>query len=105
MESSRLHELERGLQAVLRLLERDESGGGALADDHPAVRAALACELMLPEPLTAASLGEAIRHKIEIVQVLLARATAHEDLPPDAQLAADEGYLTATDGVRPENDQ
>jgi hypothetical protein len=54
---------------------------------------------MLPETLTPASLAEAIRHKIDTVQVLLARARAHESLPEDAQLAADEGYLTATDGV------
>ena len=33
------------------------------------------------------------------VDVHLDRARAHEKLPADAQLAADEGYLTATDGV------
>ncbi|QGZ38344.1 hypothetical protein IP92_01345 [Pseudoduganella flava] len=100
MESSRLEELERGLHQALRLLERDEGRAtSALPADHPAVRAAEACELMLPETLTAAALAEAIRHKIDVVQVLLARSRAHESLPEDARLAADEGYLTATDGV------
>jgi hypothetical protein len=100
MESARLEQLEQGLRNALRLIDRDE-GDDAVRADHPAVQAAQACELMLPEPLTMTALAEAIRHKIETVQVLLDRARAHEALPPDAQLAADEGYLTATDGVPP----
>jgi hypothetical protein len=31
------------------------------------------------------------------VQVLLTRAREHEQLQPDAQLAADEGYMASTD--------
>jgi hypothetical protein len=38
-----------------------------------------------------------VRHKIDTVQVLLTRAREHEQLPPDAQLAADEGYMASTD--------
>ncbi|MFP5392169.1 MAG: hypothetical protein ACLGI6_11600 [Gammaproteobacteria bacterium] len=95
MESARLEQLERGLRKVLTLL--DEHGGQALDAGHPAVRAAGECELMLPEVLTRASLEQAVRHKIDVVQVLLARAREHESLPPDVQLAADEGYLASTD--------
>ncbi|WEF34167.1 hypothetical protein [Pseudoduganella chitinolytica] len=93
MQSMQLEKLEQGLREVLRLLERDERGAAGLGVDHPAVTAAHACELMLPEPLTAATLAHAARHKIDNVQVLLARAREHEKLPPAAQLAADEGYL------------
>ncbi|GGC12608.1 hypothetical protein [Pseudoduganella buxea] len=101
MQSSQLEQLERGLHNVLRLAERDEGrAGAALNPDHPAVQAAAACELMLPEILTAATLAEAARHKIDTVQVLLARARAHEKLPPEAQLAADEGYLVDAEDVR-----
>ncbi len=101
MQSSQLEQLERGLHDVLRLAERDEGRTGAtLGPDHPAVQAAAACELMLPEILTAATLAEAARHKIDTVQVLLARARAHEKLPPEAQLAADEGYLADAADLR-----
>jgi hypothetical protein len=98
MESSKLEQLEQGLRHALQLVERDETGAqGVIAQTHPAARAAESCELMLPEVLTLESLGEAIRHKIDTVHVLLERARAHEKLPPDAQLAADEGYLTGMD--------
>ena len=52
---------------------------------------------MLPEPLTLAALFETVHHKIDTVQVLLTRAREHEQLQPDAQLAADEGYMASTD--------
>jgi hypothetical protein len=90
MHSTQLEKLEQGLREVLRLLERDESGG--------------ACELMLPQPLTAATLAQAARHKIDNVQVLLARAREHEKLPPEAQLAADEGYLVGEEDLRSDKD-
>ncbi|MBB3221349.1 hypothetical protein [Pseudoduganella umbonata] len=100
MESSRLEQLEQGLRHALQLVERDETGAqGEIEPTHPAAWAAQECELMLPEPLTLASLAEAIRHKIETVHVLLDRARAHEQLPPDAQLAADEGYMTGADDL------
>jgi hypothetical protein len=100
MESIRLEQLEQALRQALQLVERDESGShGELAPDHPAARAAEAAEMMLPEPLTLASLAEAICRKIDTVQVLLERARAHEKLPPDAQLAADEGYMTGADDL------
>jgi hypothetical protein len=87
---------------VLHLIERDETGAaasGQLASDHPAVIAANQCELMLPEQLTLESLAAAARHKIDNVQVLLARAREHESLPREAQLAADEGYQASVDGL------
>lgn len=100
MESRRLEQLEQGLRHALQLTLRDESGAqGEIERTHPAAKAAEACELMLPEVLTLASLAEAIRHKIDTVHVLLDRARAHEKLPPDAQLAADEGYLTGEDDL------
>ena len=103
MESARLEQLELGLRQVLRLIERDESGiSGELPATHAAVKAAEACELMLPQPLTLATLAEAARHKIDNVQVLLARAREHESLPPEAQLAADEAYLVGQDELEPE---
>jgi hypothetical protein len=90
MESSRLEQLEQGLRNVLRLIERDETGqSGELAREQ--------CEVMLPEPLTLAALSETVRHKIDTVQVLLTRAREHEQLQPDAQLAADEGYMVSND--------
>ena len=102
MESARLEQLEAGLREVLRLIERDESPASAdrnaeLSPEHPAVRAAGACELMLPEHLTLDTLAETARHKIDTVQVLLERAREHESLPPSAQLAADEGYIAGLD--------
>jgi hypothetical protein len=98
MESSRLEQLDQGLRHALRLVERDEGGsGGALSPEHPAVAAAAACDVMLPEPLTLASLAETLRRKIDTVQVLLERARVHESLPPDVQLAADDGYMTGDD--------
>lgn len=100
MESSRLEQLEQGLRHALQLVERNESGAqGELERSHPAARAAEAAEMMLPEPLTLASLADAIRHKIDTVQVLLERARGHEKLPPDAQLAADEGSMTGADDL------
>ncbi|TWI67509.1 hypothetical protein IP91_01622 [Pseudoduganella lurida] len=98
MESKRLEELDEGLHKALALVARDEGAGtGALSPDHPAAQAALACEVMLPEVLTAPALAETLRHKIGTVQVLLERARAHEALPPEAQLAANEGYLAVDD--------
>jgi hypothetical protein len=97
MESARLEQLQEGLRQVLRLVERDESGGATLAPDHPAVRAARAVELMLPQPLTAHALANAARAKIETVAVLLARAREHESLPPELQEAADSEYLSGMD--------
>ena len=98
MDSSRLEQLEQGLRNVLRLIERDESGAsGELPREHPAARAAEECEVMLPETLTLDTLRETVRHKIDTVQVLLARAREHEALPADAQLGADEGYMASTD--------
>ncbi|AVR97228.1 hypothetical protein [Pseudoduganella armeniaca] len=104
MHSTQLEKLEQGLREVLRLLERDESGGAALPAEHPAVEAADACELMLPQPLTATTLAQAARHKIDNVQVLLARAREHEKLPPEAQLAADEGYLVGEEDIATQRD-
>ncbi len=98
MESSRLEQLEQGLRNALRVIERDKSGqSSALAPEHPAARAAEECEVMLPNPLTLAALSETVRHKIDTVQVLLTRPREHEQLQPDAKLAADEGYMASTD--------
>jgi hypothetical protein len=98
MESKRLEQLDQGLHRALAMAQRDESAtDGALSPDHPAVTAAQSCEVMLPEVLTLASLVDTLRHKIETVQVLLERARAHEALPPEAQLAANEGYLAVDD--------
>lgn len=98
MQVARLEQLEQGLRDVVRLAEHDDRDPhGALQLDHPAVRAADACELMLPRPLTLAALAQSARHKIDTVQILLTRAREHESLPPVAQLAADEGYMSSTD--------
>jgi hypothetical protein len=98
MESKRLEELDVGLHKALALAERDEGDStDLLSPDHPAARAALDCEVMLPDVLTAPALAETLRHKIDTVKVLLERARAHEALPPEAQLAANEGYLAVDD--------
>ena len=98
MESARLEQLEQGLHDVLHLIGSDKGDANApLQADHPAVRAANACELMLPETLTLATLAGSARHKIDNVQVLMTRAREHESLAPDVQLAADEGYMATND--------
>ena len=64
MESARLEQLEQGLHDVLHLIGSDKGDANApLQADHPAVRAANACELMLPETLTLATLAGSARHK------------------------------------------
>jgi len=64
-----------------------------LAEDDPLVKEASDCELMLPSILTAGSLREAVERKLNTAAVLLERAVRHEELPPEAQIVADEGYL------------
>lgn len=97
MQVSKLEELSARLRRL-----RDQLGAGALSDDKPLeegdelVRAARACEFMLPERLTVASLRETVDHKIETVDVLLERARKHEAMPDEAQLVADQEY-TATE--------
>ena len=101
MQSAQLERLEQGLREVLRLVARDDHPADTpLASDHPAALAANACELMLPEPLTLATLAGAARHRIDTVQVLLARPREHEKLPPEAQLAADEGYQIGAEDLK-----
>jgi hypothetical protein len=96
MQVSKLEELSARLHRL-----RDQLGA-APSDDQPLeegdqlVRAARACEFMLPERLTVASLRETVDHKIETVGVLLERARKHEALPDEAQLVADQEY-TATE--------
>lgn len=60
-----------------------------LTADDPLVELANECEFMLPSPLTAASLLETAERKIDNVLVLLERARQNQEIPLDAQLAAD----------------
>lgn len=70
-----------------------------LPADDPLVKEASDCELMLPSILTAATLREAVERKLNTAAVLLERAVRHEELPPEAQIVADEGYLATEEDL------
>ena len=83
----RLEHLRDGLS------EARMPGGRELSEGDPLVKEALECELILPSILTAATLREAAERKLNTAAVLLERALRHEELSPDVQIVADEGYL------------
>ncbi len=76
-----------GLTAQLRAAGKPAAT--ELAQDDPLVRSANECDFMLPSPLTTASLLETAERKINNVLLLLERARQNQDIPLDAQLAAD----------------
>lgn len=80
----KLHNLADRLRADMRPEDKQ------LEEDDPLVASAKECEFPLPSPLTVATLLSTVRRKADNVQVLLARARMHEDLPPDAQAAAEQ---------------
>lgn len=77
-----------GLADVLRADPRPQQS--PLDKSDPLAVQADACEFPLPSPLTIATLKETVDRKIENVGVLLQRARMHEQLPPDAQEAAEQ---------------
>ncbi len=87
--SARLHSLQEKLHAT------SMPGDKPLSAYDPLVQAAKECEFMLPSVLTVRSLLETVDRKIGNIEVLLARARTHEDLPESAQVAAEQEY-TAT---------
>jgi len=103
MQARDIESLIRRLRDLLRMLrgrEGDDAGRHRpLAQDDPAVRLARDCELMVPEGATPATLAEAAQRRIATAEVLLERARGHQSLPPEARLAAEEGYLTSDDDL------
>jgi hypothetical protein len=79
----RLRNLERRLQASSRPAD------SPLAPDDPLVQLANDCEFFLPSPLCIATLAPTVERKIENVMVLLERARQREEIPADAQAAAE----------------
>jgi hypothetical protein len=75
------------------LSEARMPGNRELAEGDPLVKEASECELMLPSILTAATLREAAERKLNTAAILLERAIRHEELSPEVQIVADEGYL------------
>lgn len=82
------------------LSEARMAPGRELAADDPLVREASDCELMLPFILTAGTLREAVDRKLNTAAVLLERAVRHEELSPEVQIAADEGYLATNEDLQ-----
>lgn len=86
-------QLERLLDKLESLTQQLRSSSKSdeeeLAQDDPLVEAANECEFMLPSPLTTANLLETTERKINNVHVLLDRAKQHQEIPADAQFAAD----------------
>lgn len=76
-------------QLTARLRSSSEPPQAELAEDDPLVELAKDCEFMLPSPLTAGNLMDTAERKIDNVLVLLERARQNQEIPLDAQLAAD----------------
>jgi hypothetical protein len=83
----RLLDKLENLTAQLR--SSSQHGEDELTNDDPVVELANECEFMLPSPLTVVSLRATAERKIGNVVVLLERARQNQDIPLDAQLAAD----------------
>jgi hypothetical protein len=101
--SMSIAQLEHLLDKLETLTEKLHSSSNltqtGLAHDDPLVGLAKECEFMLPAPLTAANLLETTERKINNVLVLLERAKQHQEIPPDARLAADnEDTLISSSG-------
>src|SRR4051812_33565742 len=79
----RLKDLERRLQAGTK------SADSPLAQNDPLVQLANDCEFFLPNPLTIGTLSSTVERKIDNVIVLLERARQRDEIPPDAQAAAE----------------
>ena len=82
--SGKLHHLAERLRADHR------AAGSALGENDPLVAAANECDFLLPSPLTIDTLSATVQKKLDNVAVLLERARMHQELPPDAQAAAEE---------------
>lgn len=81
-----LNKLEN-LAAQLRSSSRPAEA--VLTHDDPVVGLANDCEFMLPSPLTAANLLDTVERKINNVLLLRERASQNQEIPADAQFAAD----------------
>lgn len=101
---SRLEELQSRLKELAARLDADSRGAeNAIPKGDPLVELAEACEFALPAPLTIGALSETVQRKIGNVQVLLERARQHEDLPQDAQAAADDEDILLSESTPPEH--
>ena len=91
---AKLNHLARTLKTDTRPAER------SLGKDDRLIGMAEECEFPLPSPLTINTLAETVDRKINNVQVLLERARMHEQLPPDAQEAAEQEYDLPEENLR-----
>jgi hypothetical protein len=82
--SDKLHRLSERLRSDRRPSDT------ALGESDPLVAEANDCEFLLPSPLTIDTLSATVQKKLDNVAVLLERSRMHEELPPDAQAAAEE---------------
>lgn len=103
MQVSKLEDLAARLQRLQqRLATAPATPERTLSPNDSMVQAARECEFMLPKPLTLSALAATVERKIANVAVLLERARRHEDMPPAAQLAADqEDLATEEDYLQP----
>lgn len=83
------HLLEKLEQLTAQLRVNSRSPQAELAQDDSLVALADECDFMLPRPLTAENLMDTAERKINNVLVLLERARQNQEIPLDAQNAAD----------------
>jgi hypothetical protein len=101
MRISELEELAARLHGLQHRLDQTSiSGDEPLAQDHPLVQAAAACEFRLPPRLTVRTLAETVERKIDNVTLMLERAREHQQLPQSAQAAAEQEDMPGADDYR-----
>ncbi|WP_220807551.1 hypothetical protein [Noviherbaspirillum aridicola] len=105
MQVSELELLDVRLHQLRDRLRSEPHGERMLGMDDPLVKAALACEFMLPEQLTVRNLADTVERKIGNVQLLLERARSHEQLPESAQIASGQEYMAGSQEYRAEHAQ
>lgn len=105
MQVSELEQLDARLHQLRDRLRSEPHAERVLGMDDALVKAALACEFMLPETLTVHTLSDTVERKIGNVQLLLERARSHENLPESAQIAAGQEYMAGMQEYRAEHAQ
>ncbi|GIZ51383.1 hypothetical protein NCCP691_13970 [Noviherbaspirillum aridicola] len=105
VQVSELELLDVRLHQLRDRLRSEPHGERMLGMDDPLVKAALACEFMLPEQLTVRNLADTVERKIGNVQLLLERARSHEQLPESAQIASGQEYMAGSQEYRAEHAQ
>lgn len=105
MQVRELEELDARLHGLRDRLRNEPRGERLLDMEDPLVKAAEACEFMLPETLSVRNLADTVERKIGNVQLLLERARGHEELPESAQVAAGQEYMAGREDYQAEHAQ